>query len=85
MTTRSRVVLSELPNLPRAACKGMPTDLFVGPNASPTRAKQVCEGCPDRRACLAWAVPRPDLYGIWGGLTTEERAAMRRHPGRSRP
>jgi WhiB family redox-sensing transcriptional regulator len=46
-------------------------------------AKQVCHGCPVRRECLADAMAREgdgDRYrrfGIWGGLTAAERAALR--------
>jgi WhiB family transcriptional regulator, redox-sensing transcriptional regulator len=43
------------------------------------RAKQVCAGCPVRRECLEYAVAVDERYGVWGGLTHDER----RHLGRS--
>lgn len=42
-----------------------------------TEAKAVCRGCPIRRSCQAWAIPREGA-GIWGGLTETERARRRR-------
>lgn len=40
-------------------------------------AKAVCAECPVRSRCLDEAMLAGDEYGIWGGLTTAERAASR--------
>jgi len=46
-------------------------------------AKALCAACPDRAACLAGALARNELHGIWGGLTERERRALpRQHPCR---
>ena len=37
------------------------------------RAKSVCAGCAVRAECLEHAVSSDERYGIWGGLTEEER------------
>src|SRR5258708_2637449 len=35
-------------------------------------------GCPVRMECLAYAMGRHERHGIWGGLTFNERQALRR-------
>lgn len=42
-------------------------------------AKQFCATCPVRQECLAEALRLGERWGIWGGLTPAERAALRRH------
>lgn len=39
-------------------------------------AKALCQSCPLRRRCLNRAVDRGEQFGIWGGLTATERAAL---------
>src|SRR5258708_3033746 len=36
------------------------------------------EVCPVRMECLAYAMGRHERHGIWGGLTFNERQALRR-------
>lgn len=36
-------------------------------------AKTVCANCVVRAECLAYAESRGQRYGIWGGLTPQER------------
>ena len=45
-------------------------------------AKQLCNQCPVREACLAYALKAPELHGVWGGLAPKERQAMRNAHGR---
>lgn len=42
------------------------------------RAKDVCAGCPVRRPCLDQAVASGERYGVWGGLSADERLTFRR-------
>lgn len=45
----------------------------------PSRAaKAVCRRCPVREECLDAALERDELFGIWGGLSRAERAALKR-------
>jgi WhiB family transcriptional regulator, redox-sensing transcriptional regulator len=44
-------------------------------------AKEVCMRCPVRAACAAHALAVREPYGVWGGLTEDEREEML---GRSR-
>jgi WhiB family redox-sensing transcriptional regulator len=41
------------------------------------RAKAVCDSCPVRVDCLDHAVRSGERYGVWGGLTSDERLAWR--------
>ena len=62
--------------LSSAACTNADPDLFFpedGDELSARRAKRICGACPVRAACLAGALARGEEYGIFGGLTAEER------------
>jgi WhiB family redox-sensing transcriptional regulator len=67
-----------------AACRGMDSDIFFHPKAERdvarerriTRAKAICQSCPAIRECLAHALRMREPYGIWGGLSEGERAAL---------
>jgi transcription factor WhiB len=37
------------------------------------RAKAICHRCPVQAACLTGAVERGEAWGVWGGLSPEER------------
>ena len=73
-----------------AACRHADPDLFfpvgeTGP-ALPQidEAKRICQACPARTPCLAWALEHGVAAGIWGGTTEEERRAIRRGRVRDR-
>ena len=67
-----------------AACRGRPTALFFSDDAmDEARAKQVCELCPALGPCLEYAL-RNAPYGIWGGLTADERRQLRQKRVRAR-
>lgn len=66
-----------------ALCQGMDTNTFfpVG-SAGPllidiTEAKRVCGRCPVQRQCLDFAADQGVDHGIWGGLTEQERRALK--------
>jgi WhiB family redox-sensing transcriptional regulator len=67
-----------------AACRGMDTAIFFHPpeerNAARSsriaQAKNVCQQCPAIRECLAHALKVQEPYGIWGGLSEDERANL---------
>jgi Transcription factor WhiB len=51
-------------------------------------AKEICNGtnddtiCPRRAECLHMAMVNFESYGIWGGMTEDERRALRmKYPG----
>ena len=68
-------------NPSEAACREVDPGLFFpndGDNvAQIAEAKAVCAGCAVKDDCLAFALKYPQ-YGIWGGLTDEERRTLRR-------
>lgn len=41
-------------------------------------AKQICKRCPVQPECLAYALVAKEQFGIWGGMTTEERNRLNR-------
>lgn len=41
-------------------------------------AKSVCNLCPSQVVCLAWALDHGIEFGVWGGMTEDERRAVRR-------
>lgn len=66
-----------------AACRGMDTELFFHPEGERggTRrrraeaAKAICATCPVIEQCREAAIAAREPYGVWGGMTEEERAA----------
>jgi WhiB family transcriptional regulator, redox-sensing transcriptional regulator len=47
-------------------------------------AKEVCAGCDHRPECLAWALDHNIEFGVWGGVTEDERKRIRRGQARAR-
>ena len=69
--------------LPQAACRGAKAEWFFPAGdievADPyARARALCDGCPVRLECLAWALECREKHGMWGGHTPAERRALRR-------
>jgi WhiB family redox-sensing transcriptional regulator len=65
------------------ACAGAdPESFFPEKGDSATlevrMSRQICKTCEVRPECLIYALVAQEPYGIWGGLTTEERNALRR-------
>ena len=73
----------------RARCKEEDPELFfpigtTGPAAAQTdAAKAVCMQCEVRTECLEWAMATGQDAGVWGGLSEDERRALRRARRRS--
>ena len=67
-----------------AACRDFPTDLFFpighGPRATAqaTQAKRICSECPVRHDCLDYALATNVQFGVFGGLSEDERRRARR-------
>ena len=67
-----------------AACRFLDTDLFfpIGKAGLALteikEAKSVCERCPVRPSCLAFALDTHQGYGIWGGYDEDERRLLLR-------
>ncbi|MYU47899.1 WhiB family transcriptional regulator [Streptomyces sp. SID7803] len=56
-----------------------PEFFFPAPPGSSTReAKQLCNACEGRQACLEYALDNDERFGVWGGLSEKERERLRR-------
>jgi len=74
----------------RAACLQEDPELFfpIG-NTGPAlvqieQAKLVCRRCEVSDTCLAWALESGQDAGVWGGLSEDERRALKRRTARAR-
>jgi WhiB family redox-sensing transcriptional regulator len=47
-------------------------------------AKKVCQRCIVKEPCLAWALESGQDAGVWGGLSEDERRALKRRAARNR-
>jgi WhiB family transcriptional regulator, redox-sensing transcriptional regulator len=75
-----------------AACRDQDPELFfpVG-NSGPAlaqidEAKTVCTDCPLLSACAEFALTHPSMtaFGVWGGMSENERRNIRRREQRQR-
>ena len=41
-----------------------------------SKALAICSACPVKTACLEHALTVPEKYGVWGGMTVEQRQAL---------
>lgn len=65
----------------RGACQEAPSELFFHGEETPRgerrrnerAAKQICEGCAVLAVCREHALQVGERYGVWGGLTENER------------
>jgi WhiB family transcriptional regulator, redox-sensing transcriptional regulator len=68
----------------QARCRDTDPELFfpigtTGPAAVQiAAAKAVCAKCEVRAQCLEWAMTTGQDAGVWGGMSEEERRALRR-------
>jgi WhiB family transcriptional regulator, redox-sensing transcriptional regulator len=72
-----------------AACLDENPELFfpIG-NAEPALrqiedAKVVCRRCEVIETCLQWAIESRQDAGVWGGLSADERRALKRRTARA--
>jgi WhiB family redox-sensing transcriptional regulator len=74
----------------RAACLRVDPELFfpIGTTGAALpqieEAKAVCRQCEVVEACLKWAMESGQDAGIWGGLSRDERRALKRRNARAR-
>src|ERR671934_248613 len=72
-----------------AVCRDEDPELFfpVG-NSGPALAqiadaKLVCNRCPVTTECLTWALDSGQDAGVWGGMSEDERRALKRRNART--
>lgn len=62
----------------RALCAGQDVDMFFPAAAAEAGpARWFCRRCPVREECLGYALEQPDVFGIWGNTSKEQRTRMR--------
>ena len=80
--------LSHLPKDPmppdmwqdRAACYGIDPEVFFPASEEDAGlALSYCSTCSIRETCLSWALKNRERYGVWGGLTEQQRRRISRH------
>ena len=73
----------------RAVCRDEDPELFfpVGTSGPAllqiVQAKSVCRRCPVVNECLTFALENGEDAGVWGGMSEDERRALRRRQGRT--
>ncbi|MER5355879.1 WhiB family transcriptional regulator [Kitasatospora sp. NPDC002551] len=74
----------------RAVCREEDPELFfpVG-NVGPAllqieEAKAVCRRCPVMETCQRWALETGQDGGVWGGMSEDERRALKSRAARNR-
>ena len=67
----------------KAACRDKDPELFF-PVGNTGAAKAVCRTCKVIDACLKCALDTNQDYGVWGGLSEDERRALKRRAMRAR-
>lgn len=68
----------------QGACQTLPTEMFFHPDGErgPRRAnreaaaKVICASCPVIAACRKHALAVQEPYGIWGGLSEDDRQVI---------
>jgi len=66
------------------SCRGADPNIFFHPEGErgPAReareraAKEICSSCPVRVTCAEHAIAVREPYGVWGGLSEDEREAI---------
>ena len=74
---------------PAACLDERPEFLFPIGNAGSAalqieKAKAVCRRCAIDEACVKWAIESGQDAGVWGGLSEDERHALKRRNARNR-
>ncbi len=57
---------------------------FPDPKEPAEAAKAVCAGCPVRDECLDYALASRQRFGVWGGMSEQERRRLDSTPNRRR-
>jgi Transcription factor WhiB len=63
----------------QGACAAADPEMFFPEPFEPAEdALAMCATCPVSGECLSHALSTPELYGVWGGTTEEERESLLR-------
>jgi WhiB family transcriptional regulator, redox-sensing transcriptional regulator len=60
-----------------AECRTIPVEMFFPPaEQEGDEAKSICQTCSVKDPCLEFAISAGERFGIWGGLTPQERRSL---------
>jgi WhiB family transcriptional regulator, redox-sensing transcriptional regulator len=77
--TDAYVPLTGPPTWHHAACRGEDPELWFSSEPLDVKAAiDICRRCEHTDECITFAVETDTTYGIWGGLTPEQRSPVRR-------
>lgn len=70
----------------QGACKSMDTEMFFlddrmrgsEKTKRERKAVEICNRCPVIQQCLNHALKVPEIYGVWGGTTADQRISILR-------
>lgn len=66
-----------------AVCTSVDPDLWYPDHGeSGSAAKAICATCPVKIPCLEYALSREERWGIWGGVSANQRQLMKRRQRR---
>lgn len=51
-------------------------DFFVPAERTSARPIAICQACPVLAQCRSWALTKHERYGVWGGLSQDDRWAI---------
>lgn len=77
-----RLTADDLPPAGGACEQTDPEAFYPEKGASLVMGKRVCNGCEIREACLEYALARDERFGIWGGMSTQQRDQFRHERNR---
>ena len=71
------------------ACNGVdPEAFFLEPSArgknkrhKEQKAVAICKMCPVKEVCLEHALSIPEYFGVWGGMTEDQRQTIIKRSG----
>ncbi|MFF4220033.1 WhiB family transcriptional regulator [Streptomyces nondiastaticus] len=73
-----QVLGADLMVVDHAACAGEEPELFFAKDPGAVAlAKHICGRCLVREACLARAIDNGERFGVFGGLTADERQDLK--------
>ena len=65
----------------QARCSEVDPELFFperGDATSPRKARIICNSCEVKVECLQYSIDNDERFGIWGGLTENDRRRLRK-------
>jgi hypothetical protein len=75
---RITIPSARVPSIPRNLCEGQAGLFFSDRPDDIAAAVLICQGCAGRSECLAGAMARREMFGVWGGADFDRSHKVRR-------